>query len=193
MKNGKCHRHGGKNPSGFQNAMFKTGRKSKNLPTHLGEIYNEMLNNEDMLSLRSEVALIDTRLTEVIDELNTETGLVLWKKLKLMKSAYERHVRTRHQARAQEKLDEIFQIIETGADEFRKWNMILELIDHRRKTVESERKRLVENQEMMTAKEAMVMISAIHDVIKKNVDDPAVKRKIAHELAYLFDQPTASA
>jgi uncharacterized protein YjcR len=42
MLNGRCRMHGGASPKGHESPQFKTGMRSKYLPTRLGAIYEEI-------------------------------------------------------------------------------------------------------------------------------------------------------
>tara|TARA_R110000868_G_scaffold176609_4_gene414493 strand:- start:7389 stop:8081 length:693 start_codon:yes stop_codon:yes gene_type:complete len=191
----RCHRHGGKNQqnANFGTKSLKHGRSSKHLPTRLISSYREMLADEQQLSLSNEIALIDTRLSEAVGGLNVESGMALWKALSMMKNAYIRYEQSRHRTKAERVLMEMFEVIEEGTSEFKQWQEILGLIDHRRKTVESERKRIVETQQVLTSREAMAMMAAIHDSLRKRINDPRVLRDIARDLDSLFNNPAAQA
>lgn len=66
MANGRCRIHGGATPSGFALPQYKTGRYSKVLPDALRYRYEVARDDEDLLSLRDEIALLDIRITELL-------------------------------------------------------------------------------------------------------------------------------
>lgn len=66
MANGRCRIHGGATPGGFASPHFKTGRYSKVLPAALRDRYEQARGDEDLLSLRDELALVDARIGEVL-------------------------------------------------------------------------------------------------------------------------------
>ena len=59
------------------------------------------------------------------------------------------------------------------------------LFDTRRKLVESERKRLLDAQLMIDAKQAMILLAAITAIIRENVKDPDALRAISSGLLRL--------
>lgn len=65
------------------------------------------------------------------------------------------------------------------------WEEIRNLIEQRRKLVESERKRLVELQQVVTADQAMLLIRAVVASVREHVRDPAILRAITEDLARL--------
>lgn len=155
--------------SGPDSGTFQHGRVSKHLPSHLIPMYEEFLSDSELLSMTQEIALIDTRKAELMQGLSNEDGILVWRRLKAYAMQYQRYRESRHESRAQEKLSQIFQLIESGASDYERWNSILELTEQRRKTAESERKRLVETNQMISTKEAMTMLSVFIDLAKKYI------------------------
>lgn len=65
------------------------------------------------------------------------------------------------------------------------WPAVQESIEQRRKLVETERKRLVDLQQMMTAEQAMTLLAAVEAVVRKHVDDRDTLANIAADIARL--------
>ena len=63
-----CRIHGGRTPVGLAAPAFKTGRYSKYLPAGLTERYVTARTDPELLSLRDEIGLVDTRITEVLTQ-----------------------------------------------------------------------------------------------------------------------------
>lgn len=142
----------------------------------------EFKKDAELLHLTNEIALVDTRMSELLDSLSEESGTQLWKRLKRHVNYYKRAVRSRHAKDAQEHLDKLFDLIEDGADEYAKWASIMDMIEHRRRVVESERKRMVEMQQMITTQQAMVFLAAVTASVKKHVSDRKALVGIAADL-----------
>ena len=51
---------------------FKTGRYSKYLPDRLVERYEEALNDVELMRLDDEIALVDTKLQDVLERLHQD-------------------------------------------------------------------------------------------------------------------------
>ena len=66
------------------------------------------------------------------------------------------------------------------------WPDVLQLIEQRRKLVESERKRLVELQQVLTLEQAQSMIAAIAESVRRHVSDRAALSAITDDLARLM-------
>jgi len=167
----RCRIHGGKSLAGPASPSYKHGRYSRYLPSHLVERYQEAITDPELLALRDEIALVDVRLAALLQRIDTGETTSLWSKLLAI------HIQMQ-QALAGED-DEVFQnafqalgaTIECGGREDDTWIAINRQLEQRRKLVESERKRLVEMQQMITAEQAMILLTAVVDVIRQNVTD----------------------
>lgn len=172
MPNGRCRMHGGKSLNGIAATDQRAGLKySKYLPGRLLDRYQTAVNDSELLELRQEVALIDTRLTDLLKRVDTgESGklwadtLATWEDMKTAVS--ERDKKKQQQAAA--KLDGL---IGKGAADYQAWSEIQTTIEQRRRLVESERKRLVEMQQYITSQQAMTLVAAMIGIIKENVRD----------------------
>jgi len=102
----------------------------------LTERYQEAQTDQRLLELREEIALIDSRLSDLLP---TEA-----------------------------------------------WPEIYALIEHRRRLVESEHGRLVEMRQMLSVENAMLMISALTDIIRTHVTDRKILAAISGDVAKLI-------
>jgi len=163
------------------------GRYSKKLPERLRERYEESLSDSELLSLRHELALCDSRLEDLLGRVDSGESGATWVHAQktlyaFLKEFYSdgEHVGLR--------LDELKQAIQKGLDDYAAWGEIQALLEQRRKIVESEQKRLVALQQVITVEKAMLLFGAITDVIKRNVTDRHQLAAISHELAGLLEK-----
>lgn len=70
MRNGRCHKHGGATPSGPLSPQYKNGRYVKDLPPNLRGRYEEAMGDEELLSLRRDISLLEAMQTAKMAELN---------------------------------------------------------------------------------------------------------------------------
>ena len=71
-----CRLHGGATPRGIDSPHFKHGRYSKAMPDRLIEKYETARNDPDLITMRDDIALIDTR---IMDQLElAEADPVIW-------------------------------------------------------------------------------------------------------------------
>ena len=167
MENGRCRMHGGTSLSGMQSGTFKTGRYSKDLPTRLASKYQEAVSDGELLALREDVALVDARLSDVLGRADTGEAGRHWHRLSDLWHIAE----TGDQADKVDAINEIGRTIKRGVSDYAVWDEVGKLLEQRRRLVESERKRLVDMQQMITTERAMLLLSATVDIIRRHVTD----------------------
>jgi hypothetical protein len=79
MPNGRCKRHGGPSPSGAASANFKTGKSSKYLPHRLQEQYQAALEDDTLMDMTEDLAVIDARLSDLYIQLDEGGGGEIFK------------------------------------------------------------------------------------------------------------------
>lgn len=185
MPNGRCRMHGGKSLVGSANGRWKTGRYSKLLPQRMRETYEQSLADDELLTLRDEIALLDTRLADVLRTLETGETELGWV---LVQQAFERltqALRSDDAPRAQAAMRNLEQVIQTGAADYAVWKDVGDMLDRRERLVRSERRRLVELQQTLTMEQAMVFTSAIISLVAANVSDRSALEAITNGIRRL--------
>lgn len=172
----RCYVHGGHQPRGMARTTWKgstrrADRLSQLLPKRLGERFDQAIRDPKLLELRADIALIDTRLEELLGQLDTGEAGAAWDRVQRAFTAY-------CITRSEVAFAELEAAIEAGASEQERWREVLLLVDNRRKLVESERRRQVEMQLMMTAEQAMNMFATIGEVIRRHVQDEETLKAI---------------
>ena len=171
LPNGRCKLHGGLTPSGMALPQFRTGRYSKAIPARLLARYEQAQRDPDLLAVREEVALLDARLADLLSRVDTGEAGTLWKQARQALKAF-------HAARAagetkamHEALVDLDQTIGRAVADYAAWDELGSVIEQRRKLVESERKRLIEMQQMISAEKAMTLVQALLESVRQNVSD----------------------
>jgi hypothetical protein len=185
MPNGRCRFHGGMSLAGPAAPNFKTGRYSKYLPAKLLEQYHAAIADETLLELRHEIALVDVRIGEILGKVDTGESGHVWHDLREALRAFVDALSRRDAQRMREPLQRMQDLVSRGAAEYSAWDDVVELLEQRRKLVESERKRLVEMQQMMTNEQAMVLLAVVVDTIRKHVTDRQALAAISADITRL--------
>lgn len=179
-----CHWHGGKTPTGIASPHFRTGRHSKYLPTRMLQTYEAALTDPRLLELHAEIALLDSRLAELLGKVDTGESGALWEALG---AAYRDLQRARNDAKAfAVALTVLGGLITQGAGDAAAWAEIARLVQDRRRLVESERKRQVEMQQMVSIQQGLALVAALADSVKRHVSDPRILGAIQTDLARLL-------
>lgn len=183
MPNGRCKLHGGASLSGMASPVYKHGRYSKHLPTRLAERYGEAQTDSDLLALRDEVALTDARLADVLGRVDQgETG-ELWKEAGKALAELVEVIDAPGARRSA--ITRLRDLLTRGVADWAAWDEVGKLLEQRRRLVESERKRLVEMQQTITAERAMLLIGAIAGIIQTHVTDRALLSAISADIGKL--------
>ena len=97
----RCRMHGGGTPRGTSLPQTKHGRYSRDLPTRMLATYQEALADDDLLSLREDIALYTAREGELLRRVKASESEAAWLAIRKAWSDYESAVRAKdHQAMA---------------------------------------------------------------------------------------------
>jgi hypothetical protein len=173
--------------------VYKTGRYSKYLPARLAERYHESEQDPDLLELRSGIALTDSRLEDLLKRVDSGESGQAWALAKAALSAFRKAGADGDEKAANQAFRELSDIIDKGMSDYAAWNEVQAVLEQRRRLVESERKRLVDMQQMISTDRAMLLIGAVTDIIRRNVSDRATLSQITVELAALLSRQEARA
>jgi hypothetical protein len=92
-----CHYHGGKTPRGIDAPNYRGRGYSKDIPTRLADRFKQALDDPQLLELSGEVALVDSRLGELLASLPDNpaaTDRKVWGELRAMIEQRRRLVET---------------------------------------------------------------------------------------------------
>lgn len=174
----KCHYHGGSTPKGVASPNMTTGRYSKYLPSRLLDRYHEAEGDGELLSLRSEIALTDGRLADLLSRVDSGEAKSLWEKARKLNQDIQKDVHNENYGALMVHAAELDFIIGTGLTDHEAWYEIHAILDQRRKLAESERKRLIESQQMVKTEQAMTLATALLLAVKESVQDSATLMKV---------------
>lgn len=177
-----CYHHGGRTPRGLALPQTTHGRYSKSMPTRLLAEFEQAKRDPELLSLRENIALIDARLSELLGRADTGESGENWKSLGETMHALRRARDEEERAQA---IDAIEALVQAGQSDYAAWRGILDLHEQRRKCTESEQKRLVAMQQMMSGEQATLLIGQILHIIKRNVTDRTVLAAVARDIDLL--------
>jgi len=178
----RCGLHGGKTPVGPACKHYRTGRYSVYLPERLRERYETAEDDAELLSLRSEIALTDARLVDLLARVDSGESGRLWAHLKRTYDEYTRARLADDQSKMTTALAKVERLIDSAVQDDAAWAEIGTLIEQRRRLTESEQKRLVALQQMITATEAMAIVHRVVDIVSRHVTDRQIISAIVVEM-----------
>lgn len=166
-----CTVHGGLTPGGIASPHFKTGRHSKHLPERMAEKYQESINDPELLALDAEISLVDARLEDLLSRVDTGESGALWKTAQSVFFDFRNANASGDQDKMTVALTELNRILNLGVDDYKAWDEIGNMLEQRRKLSESERKRRMDMEVVITVERQMVLLGAVVALIKENVTD----------------------
>lgn len=187
MVNGRCRMHGGKSLGGLASPTLITGRYSKHLPTRLLSGYQEAIADPDLLALRDDIGLLDTRVAQVVSALDTGESRESWSLLSSLWTELETGWKDMPPDDMERTIERVGKIMRDGLSAGYVWSEIRGLLKERADLVANERKRLVELQQYVTSERALLFVQAVMASVKQHVGDRTALAAIAADLARLSD------
>jgi hypothetical protein len=143
------------------------------------------LDDAKLLELRDEVALMGVRLSELVGRIDTGESAQRWKSLQTAYTELQDSVRSGDKVAFVAAMAALGSAIAAGGQDYQTWREIAELTEQRRKLSESEHKRLVSMQMMLSTEQAMILLAAITDVVRRNVSDQNTLAAISSDIRQL--------
>jgi hypothetical protein len=166
--------------------LVTVGRYSKHLPTRLVEDYEKSLKDPELLNLRDEISIIDTRIVDVMGRVDSGEAGTLWHKARSNFIDMQAAIAAQNVEDMQRSINMLNTVLGQGIGDWHAWDEVTKLMEQRRRLVESERKRLVEMNQVITSERALILIAAIVDIIKTHVIEKPTLKAITWEIETLL-------
>ena len=173
---------------------YQTGKYSKYAPARLVERAQAALDDPELLSLREEIALLEARIQDVLSKCETRDSNARWKELETAYLDLEaihtgaRNIKPEDHARElKAALLRIKALVRSGSEERANWAEISNLIEQRRRLVESEQKRLERMNQFITTSEALGIITQVLESVKRHVPSAQVRKLIGQDCARFLE------
>lgn len=166
---------------------------SRDLPSRLQETFIEALSDPNRLALDSEIALLQTRISELLQGLDVAASADAWEYARQLKNEMMAAIRRQDSATQRLKLQELSEVLDKGHSDAQSWEQIGRFTERLRKVKETEIKRVTLAQETITKAQFMAMLVQVAGIIRENVGDPLVITRISNEFARLMGPTTGTA
>lgn len=188
LVNGRCRNHGGLTPKGISSPHYKHGRYSRHLPTLVRDRYYESLNDPELTALRDDLALIDIHISEVLMEMHSPAADVdnklLRDKIELCRLGLEEcDPASKQIPDLVELLDELDATVERRTRTTGNFSRLLPLLEQRRKTTESENRRVFSSNNSFTVEQAIAFVRLLANSVKRHVTDPRQRSAVYEDFA----------
>jgi hypothetical protein len=154
--------------------------------------YQAAERDPELTSLRSELALIDARLVDLLTRVHSGESGALWRALRKSYRALKLAQRTGDVAKMHEAFAEMETRIEAAVVDTDAWNEIHTLVESRRKLADTESRRLATLQQMITQEQALLLIGRITDIITRHIPDQQVLGNVVIDLQRLIERDDAT-
>lgn len=178
--------HGGQPVIGAANPSFTTGRHSRYLPAQLDRLYQEALSNPDLLEMADHMALLESRINEILATVGEGEPVPKWSEVREAFDSFATGVLgDGDQDAVVAALESINRLLDNGVKWDRAWVEIMSTMEQLRKLADTEIKRKKELHQMVPVERVVVLMAAVGMAVKRNVSDPAEVAAVYQELAML--------
>ncbi len=170
----------GKTPTGAAYPNFKVGRYSAGMPQRLQARYEAALSDETLLDLRSEIAVVDVRLSQLAERIEPGITPDWFDTIDRIRALIPRL-----QEGDQTALEALEQLVSVPGNDHAAWDALFTLIDTRRRLVVSESRRIREMQSTLTVEEAVNLSTALANLALKYIPEDQ-RASYVEDVAHVF-------
>jgi hypothetical protein len=169
---------------------FKNGVHSRYLPKHLAKDYSQAVSDPDLLSMRSQAALLTTREMELTRQLS-EMEAPAWNQAVTVLGELETAMESKDKTGLQKAFGDLKQIIRDGADGIAKysqtWSELRQVIQEKARLSQAESKRLEQVGGYVKTEDLMLVLFGILEAVKTHVQDSNARQAIQTRFNALID------
>lgn len=189
----KCRAHGGASPRGLASPHYKDGRYSKSLPRHLLTHYKAAMSDGRIVSLREDIAVVDARFAELLERIDSRETTSAWAQAREAQTIIRAGFGAQDTTMIQAGMRQLTDALSAGQADYKTWDEITKIIEVRRRLVESERRFMVELQQMLTIEDVTMIIDALASSIKRNVTDVRALSAIQQDITAILGREPGTA
>lgn len=165
----RCRVHGGATPYGPFSANYKGRDRSSRLPRGLTESYLEARADPDLLSLEHEIAVIDAREDQLMEQLRDGGADALYGDLKGVYRDLRAAIKREDVAGQVRLLMQLGELIDQGAEASKTWDRFIAVTEQKRRLVDAERRRRMDMQASVAVEGVLMLITTLSEIIRARV------------------------
>lgn len=158
------------------------GRYSKHLPTRYMQEFEEYLADPNLLSMRTEMAILDVRMGELLAKLETTDSVAAWNRVAVAANILSKAVADGNMEEAADVVRLLLDAIQNHRDDREIWHELIKFIDSRRKVADVERRRIEAAKKYLTIQEANAMMAYFVSSVMKHCSSPQERARISEDL-----------
>lgn len=186
-----CYHHGGTSPIGAGSPNYRDGSRSKYRAIFSGgalDHYEASREDPRYIELREEIALLDTLVIEELMAAKVGEGGALWEELSQAWERFRQADPHRDASTAGRGLRRVGEIIEEGASRHAARREAVDLVERKRRLSETERRRLVDEERMITETRVLAFVGALVAIVNQHVPERERRAAISADIARLMHQ-----
>lgn len=181
-----CELHGGKTPRGWANPNTKHGGYSGHIPTRLGAEFEASLNDPQLHDLKAEMALVNTRIKELLGKLDLERDGSAWEDVKDARDTIRIAMKSGDPTQMIFAFNYLDDVINRAYDDTNTWENITRLIEQQRKLAESYRKIVADAETTLSQENIAGIAGAIVRIVSTHVSNVKLLSAINQDIGSLF-------
>jgi len=182
-----CMMHGGKTPRGHSLPQTKTGRWSKDLPTRLSSLYNEIETDASLLSLRDDIRLVDAMIRDKFSKIDANESSKSWELMRKAVDDLETAMDKEDYAGCRKAMRAMRDVIDMKVAHYAAEGEIRNGLEQRRRMIETEQKITLAGDQAISVEKAMLLIGAIAGILKTRIHDSNTLATIQQDISLLID------
>jgi hypothetical protein len=152
------------------------------MPDQLAERYQAALADPQLMQLRGDVAVLEARLSQLLTRVDSGESGHRWLELGGAWQRFQQASRLGDGDAMASALDDVGQLIAAGQRDHLAWREVGDVLEQRRRIIDSERKRLIDLRQVITVERALTMAGGILGVIRQHVSDAKLLDAIADDI-----------
>lgn len=167
----KCRLHGGKTPKGIASPHYRTGKYAKDLPKALTSDYDQALNDDRLVDLKDELAIVEALVAERLRLMSGTTSAEKWIEATELWAEIREAARSGDAQAIPELSAQMDKLLETGASVQGHEQSVLKLFDQKSKLVSTYARQQQAAGMMVSATSVQFMVGQILTLIQTHVKD----------------------
>lgn len=163
-----------------------TGIYSRHLPTRYMQDYEDSLNDPNSLSMRNAMALLDARLGELLQKLETADSISAWNRVAVCASMLFKLLDSENNDNVLGQIREVAELLADAVtnhrDDRAAWGELIGIVDERRKVADVERRRIEAAKKYLTLPEANAMMAFFVSSVMRHCSSPQERARISEDM-----------
>jgi len=140
------------------------------MPAGLRETYEAFAQDPDLVSLRDDIAVLDARIAELLQSTAEIPTVKMWKNLLGIANDLQTEEARQDPDLLLALTDELIEQVEQGIEATSAWSDVVDLIEQRRKLVDTESRRTHRDDTSLSAEQAALLVTRMADTVLRVFD-----------------------